>query len=108
MCASQIIRVDFALNGDVFTGFSVYQIDSAKSDWCKRPGWGFIREFYVVPQYRKQGTGRLLADHTEAALRTMGAKQLYLTSTGGIPFWQSCGWDLTGELCSNEQYILEK
>ena len=108
MCLDGTIRVDMAMAGDVFAGFSVYQIDTPESDWCKRPGWGFIREFYVVPAYRAQGTGAALAAHTEQSLRAMGASQLYLTSTEAVPFWQRCGWHLTEELCSNDQYILEK
>jgi len=107
-CADRIIQLDLAMGEACCVGFSVYQIDTEKSDWCKRPGWGFIREFYVVPAYRKGGTGKALAAHTELQLRNMGAEALYLTSTGAVPFWEKCGWKLTEELCSNGQYILEK
>lgn len=107
-CESGIIRLDMVMEGHDCIGFSVYQIDAPESDWCKRPGWGFIREFYVIPAYRAQGTGAALAAHTEQALRAMGASQLYLTATEAVPFWQRCGWQLTEELCSNGQYILEK
>ncbi len=107
-CESGIIRVDLAIEGAACIGFSVYQIDSPDSDWCKRPGWGFIREFYVLPACRKQGTGKKLSEHTEQELRSMGAGQLYLTATDAAPFWQKCGWMLTEALCSNDQYILEK
>lgn len=103
-----IIRIDLCMNGDDCAGFTVYQIDREDSDWCKRPGWGFIREFYIAPSFRKTGMGRHLAQHTENALRTMGAEQLYLTSDGAIPFWRSCGWTLSQEVCSNGQTILEK
>jgi len=107
-CQQKIIHVDLVMIEQTIAGFSVYQLDTPESDWCKRPGWGFIREFYVVPQFRKLGIGKLLAAHTESALRTLGAAHLYLTSTDGVPFWQCCGWHLTEELCSNDQYILEK
>lgn len=103
-----IIQILLVYDQQTPIGFSVYQIDSPASDWCKRPGWGFIREFYVMPAFRKRGTGRELAACTEAALRAMGAKNLYLTSDQAVPFWQCCGWQLTQELCSNDQYILEK
>ena len=103
-----IIRVDLAMQEDRCIGFSVYQIDTPESDWCKRPGWGFIREFYVVPECRKSGTGKALAAHTEQQLRSLGAKKMYLTSTDAVPFWEKCGWKLTEELCSNGQQILEK
>lgn len=105
---SGIIRIDLLMEERICAGFSVYQMDTPESDWCKRPGWGFIREFYIAPSFRKTGMGRHLAQHTENALRTMGAEQLYLTSDGAIPFWRSCGWTLSQEVCSNGQTILEK
>lgn len=108
LCEKGIIRVSIAYEGRNPAAFSVFQIDREDSDWCKRPGWGFIREYYVVPEYRKQGTGRTLAQHTENELHRMGAENLYLTSDGAVPFWQKCGWHLTDALCSNGQYILEK
>lgn len=107
-CADRIIRLDLAMDEACCIGFSVYQIDTEKSDWCKRPGWGFVREFYVIPECRKNGTGKVLASHTELQLRNMGAKALYLTSTDAVSFWEKCSWKLTEERCSNGQYILEK
>lgn len=105
---ARIIRIDLGIESERIAGFSVYQIDKPESDWCKRPGWGFIREFYIVPAFRKSGLGRALALHTEETLRTMGAERLYLTSDSAIPFWRSCGWRLSEEICSNDQPILEK
>jgi len=103
-----IIRIDMAMANGICTGFSVYQLDTPESDWCKRPGWGFIREFYIAPACRNQGAGKALAGQTERELRSMGAEHLYLTSTEAAPFWRKCGWQLTEELCTNDQYILEK
>jgi GNAT superfamily N-acetyltransferase len=106
--ASGIIRIDLILENSICAGFTVYQIDTIESDWCKRPGWGFIREFYVIPACRNQGIGKNLAEHTARQLRNWGAEHLYLTSTEAASFWQACGWRLTEEVCSNGQYILEK
>ena len=103
-----LIRIDLVMDDETCAGFSVYQIDTPESDWCKRPGWGFIREFYVAPSFRSHGTGKTLALHTEQALRSLGAQHLYLTSDNAVPFWRKCGWRLTEELCSNGQNILEK
>jgi hypothetical protein len=47
-----VIHVAIATENDSAIGFSIYQIDSAESDWCKRPGWGFIREFCIKKPYR--------------------------------------------------------
>lgn len=101
------IRIGFS--GREAIGFSIFQIDSPHSDWCKRPGWGFVREFYIRPEFRRAGFGRQLADHTVEALRAMGPEGLYLTAGGeAISFWSRCGWESTGGLCSNDLFILEK
>lgn len=89
-------------------GFSIYQIDCPNSDWCKRPGWGFIREFFIRRDHRGRGYGTALAAFTEKQLRTMGADQLYLTSDNAIGFWLRCGWSRTHEICSNDLEILIK
>lgn len=104
----EIIHIDLLHAEGTLAGFSVYQIDTPESDWCKRPGWGFIREFFISQEFRRHGAGQALAAHTEAQLRSLGAEGLYLTSTGAVPFWQRCGWQLTAERCSNGQFILEK
>ena len=105
----KIIRVSIAVHNGIPAGFSIFQIDTPESDWCKRLGWGFIREFYIIPEARHQGYGSRLAAHTEQCLRKIGAQKLYLTSDpAAIAFWQRCGWRLTEEICSNDLNILEK
>ncbi len=111
LCSQQdqrILSVSLLLSDEVPVGFSVYQIDSPASDWCKRPGWGCIREFYIAPGHRRRGFGAAMASDTESRLRQLGAQQLYLTSDGGIPFWRSQGWQLKEEAASNGLNFLEK
>lgn len=103
-----ILQIRLAFEAELAVGFSIFQIDTPESDWCKRPGWGFIREFYIRPSFRKRGFGHALARDTEQSLRRMGARQMYLTSGKGISFWKSCGWQETGEVCTNQLNILEK
>ena len=102
------IHIVLAWDRENPVGFSVYQIDAPESDWCKRPGWGFIREFYIQPNYRSNGLGTQLAAYTEEALRKLGAEKMYLTSGPGAAFWEKCGWKNTGDICSNDLVILEK
>ena len=102
------IHIALAWNEGEPVGFSIYQIDKPESDWCKRPGWGFVREFYIEPKHRGKGFGAQLAAYTEEALKKLGAEKLYLTSGPGAAFWQRCGWKKTGEVCSNDLTILEK
>ena len=108
MALSRLIRIRIAFAGDTPAGFSVFQIDRPGKDWCLRPGCGFVREFYVVPAWRKHGLGKDLETDTIKCLADMGAKGLYLTSTGAVPFWQKCGWKLSAEITETGQAILEK
>lgn len=103
-----IIKQRLALEGDAVIGFSEFQIDTEESDWCKRPGWGCIREFCVAKEHRGKGIGTTLARDSEKQLVQMGAKEIYLTSDTAIPFWEKCGYYNTRELCSNDIYILTK
>lgn len=103
-----IIRISVCSVNERPMGFSIYQIDSPESDWCKRPGWGCIREFYIAPEYRRQGCGRKLSAYSEEQLRQLGASRFYLTAEDAIPFWECCGYSSTDTLCSNEQTVLVK
>ena len=106
--AEQLIHVALAMENDTAIGFSIYQIDGSDSDWCKRPGWGFIREFYIANSWRHLGYGTALADYSEQKLMELGTRQIYLTSDDAMDFWIHCGYQKTEEICSNDLPILEK
>jgi ribosomal protein S18 acetylase RimI-like enzyme len=90
-------------------GFIIYQIDSPRSDWCERDGWGFIREIYVTPSMRGKGLGEILVTHAEKILYTNGVEQIYLTSDEAEKFWVSCGYNKTGSVSEiNNDSIYEK
>jgi hypothetical protein len=38
-----------------FIGFSFFQIDTLDNPLYKSEGWGFIREFYIIPSKRRNG-----------------------------------------------------
>ena len=74
-------------------------------------GYGYIMEFYVLPEFRRKGYGKQMYSHLENLLIIDGAKGLYLTSDPitGKPFWLACGYKSTGEYSSeNNQEIFEK
>ena len=103
-----ITRLCICTENSIPMGFSLYQIDSEASDWCKRPGWGCIREFYIRKGYRGKGNGTALAAHTEQQLRAMGAEHVYLTADDAVRFWEHCGYSNTHEICSNDLEIFTK
>lgn len=103
-----ILYIAVSLVDETPMGFSIYQIDNTKSDWCKRPGWGCIREFYIAPSHRHKGFGAALAAYSEKHLRALGAERLYLTCDDAATFWEYCGYSNTHEICSNNLEILTK
>ena len=104
----RIIRAVLCEENGIPFGFAIYQIDSEKSDWCQRPGWGFIREFYIAPGFRHRGYGAAMATHVEEDLKKLGASGLYLTSDTAADFWTKCGYRNTHEICSNDLEIFTK
>lgn len=94
---------------NVCAGFVCFQVDSERSDWCKRPGWGLIREFRIDPEFRGRGLGRALAEYAEKKLREK-TDRLYLTAhdEGALKFWTACGFTDTGERNENGTYTMEK
>ena len=106
--AEKVIHVAIAMDDDIPVGFSIYQIDTPDSDWCKRPGWAFIREFHVARSCRHRGFGSALAAYSEEKLLQLGTRRIYLTSDDAADFWIHCGYKKTNEICSNDLPILEK
>ncbi|HPK14630.1 MAG: hypothetical protein BWY35_00789 [Firmicutes bacterium ADurb.Bin248] len=86
-----------------YAGFVIAQIDSSESDWNKREGWGFIRELYVAPAYRKRAMARQLVAVVEQAMHRSGALQAYLTTP--VPdFWRKLGYSFSGEVYGGNGY----
>lgn len=81
-------------------GFLEYQIDGPDLGWNYRPGDGFIRESYVVPEYRRQGFARKMAKAAEQGFLQAGVSQVYLTCDNACHIWERLGYEDTGELCS--------
>lgn len=106
--AKGIIHIAIVEESGIPIGFAIYQIDTPESDWCKRPGWGFIREFFIRRTHRRRGCGTKLAAFVEQQLRCSGASQLYLTADDATEFWMSCGYCNTHDVCSNDLEILIK
>ena len=98
---AQIVFLDILEIDGILRGFVLYQIDSQKSDWCVKEGYGTIREIYVAADLRKGGHGKSLALHAENQLRQMNIPGVYLTSEEeAIGFWEKMGYQNSGEICS--------
>ena len=105
---NDIIYLDLLLLDDTPIGFIMYQVDSPKSNWCEKEGYGFIREMFIRKDHRKQGYGKIFVAHAESELKKLSVPNIYLTSSND-PFWISIGYASTGEICEkNNHHILIK
>ncbi|HEX3076917.1 MAG TPA: GNAT family N-acetyltransferase [Lachnospiraceae bacterium] len=96
------------INGET-VGFICYQIDTDKSDWCEREGWGFIKEIFINRTLRGKNYGVKLVYHAETKLYAKGVDHIYLTSDEAGEFWNLCGYRNTGIVSSiNHDPIYEK
>ena len=70
----------------------------------ERPGWGFILEFYIVPDKRRQGWGRRLFNYVVNILQAHGVNNIWLWSASDAePFWYSLGFRETGEVMEGKK-----
>ena len=78
---------------DEYIGFVHMKIDD------ERPGWGFILEFYILPNKRGLGWGRRLFNLVVKILRARGVDHIWLWSAPDAElFWRSLGFRETGEI----------
>ena len=79
-----------AMDGE-WIGFLYGKVDHPEHKGFIKPGYGYIMEFYVRPEYRRKGFGRLMFARMEALFRLDGAKRMYLTAdpVTGRPFWEA-------------------
>lgn len=92
-------------------GFIFGKIDLPNEKGYKEVGYGNIMEFYVLPNYRRNGYGGQMYRFLESFFISCGVDQLYLTANPvtGKPFWEKLGFIRTGELSPiNNQEIYEK
>ena len=97
--------------GGNLIGFLYGKVDHEDHKGFIKPGYGYIMEFYVRPQYRRKGYGKKMFQHMEHLFRQDGAKRMYLTAdpVSGKPFWEAMGFANTGEQSpENKLDIYEK
>ncbi|WP_020395976.1 GNAT family N-acetyltransferase [Thiolinea disciformis] len=70
---------------------------------------GRLRRFYVLPDYRKQGIGRLLLTHLEnAASSHFETLYLYTDTVSAAQFYQACGYEACDEAEANFKKVFKK
>lgn len=88
---------------DKLMGFAHFKVDR-----IERVGWGYIMEFYIIPDFRRKGLGRILYGFIKEEFMKFGINNIWLTASreNGEPFWCSLGFMDTGET-EHEMKILE-
>ena len=89
-------------------GFINFQDDNPSSDWTEKEGWGFIRELYIVDEFRGNDYGALLVDYAKNRFKLAGPKSMYLTSEKNNKFWLDYGFEETDEIAKNDLYVYKK
>lgn len=104
-------HLELCYNDKTLIGFLYGKIDHPEHKGFIKVGYGYIMEFFVLPEYRRKGFGKEMYLRLEKAFRDDGAKRMYLTSDPitGKPFWESLGFVNTGERSpENGMEIYEK
>ena len=64
------------------------------------PGVGYVNLFYLLPEFRGRGLGRMLHEHAVAVFGRLGRQRLRLSvstqNTAAIAFYRKLGWVTVG------------
>ncbi|MCL1794760.1 MAG: GNAT family N-acetyltransferase [Oscillospiraceae bacterium] len=103
-------HLELAFVGDDPIGFLYGKVDHEEHKGHNKPGYGYIMEFYIKPEHRRNGYGRILFRRLEQHFSGHGAKRMYLnTRASGEAFWRSMGFSPTNEIQPhNNMAIWEK
>jgi len=84
---------------DVLVGFANFAIDLGTIYGLIEAGYGTCMGFYIAPEFRRKGYGRLLFVHAEETLKGDGATQMYVCPdpVTGEPFWCEMGFRDSGK-----------
>ena len=81
-------------------GFANFAIDTGGISRLIEKGYGFVLEYYIAPEFRRKGYGKLFYEHIEEILKNDGTQNVYLTSdtVTGVPFWGAMGFSDSGKI----------
>ena len=89
-------------------GFAMFQIDTIDNPWCMNEGQGDLREFFILPIYRKQGYGKMLFEAIKTYFISKQIYHIYLTSDDNGQFWEKLGFVYTGKIIvdnNSKEYV---
>jgi GNAT superfamily N-acetyltransferase len=104
-------HLELVYDGNSLIGFHYCKVDHIGHKGFIKPEYGYIMEFYVKPEFRRQGYGRMIFNREEALFASHGVKRMYLNAdpVTGLPFWIAVGFVGSGEIQPhNNMEIYEK
>ena len=100
--------LEICIVNDKPVGFLYGKIDRYGDKGYIRPGYAYIMEFYVRPEYRRKGFATQMFGRLQSLFKKDGAKIMYLTADPitGRPFWERMGFIETDEMNPDNQMII--
>lgn len=96
---SAIVRLT---EDDRVVGFLQFQPIAVSAGFFKTK-WGFVREFWVAPEFRGGGHGSALLELTEAHLRRRGCSAAVLTTETAAHFYEARGYRREPEISAKNK-----
>jgi GNAT superfamily N-acetyltransferase len=99
------MHFELCFDDSILIGFCFYAVDLGGIKDILPPNLGYIMEFYVLPQYRRQGYGSKMFKHIEKIFLNHRMESMYLTpdEVSGEPFWHSLGFVDSGKTDPDNQ-----
>lgn len=104
-------HLELCYDNEKLIGFHYGKVDHENHKGFIKPGYGYIMEFYVKPEFRNKGYGKAMFERIEDLFASHGTKRMYLTAdpVTGRPFWEAMGFKNTSDVSpENGQLIFEK
>jgi GNAT superfamily N-acetyltransferase len=94
------MHFELCFDDSILIGFCFYAVDLGGIKGILPPNLGYIMEFYVLPQYRRQGYGSEMFKHIEKTFLSHSIESMYLTpdEVNGKLFWCSLGFVDSGKI----------
>lgn len=92
-------HLEICYDEDKLIGFMQGKVDRVGYKGFIKPGYGYIMEFYVKPEFRLSGYGKAVYKRLKRLFLLHGVKRMYLTASEmGESFREAAGLERTGEI----------
>lgn len=92
-------HLELCYESETLIGFFYCKVDHLGHKGFIKPEYGYIMEYYVIPEFRQKGYGKAIFERIESLFRSHGVQRMYLTAdpVTGKPFSEALGFQRTGK-----------